>query len=296
MYKHLNKREMKKVWSILILTALLMSCGDENGEMLADELEKLKQENIELKEQTKVIAEKDSAINEYAKFIMDIQNNLNKINEKENSLLLKSRNPELNGSDATIISDMQELGKLLAENKAKVNSMKAKLSNANIQISDLESVVLNLTDQVEKKDTEIMGLKGELSDLGVAFDELLSAYEDNIVVLADKNEIIETQENELNTAYYTFGSVKELKNNGVISKEGGFIGIGKTKKLKDDFNKDYFTKVDITKATTITLGVSKAKLVTTHPEGTYELTGEKLVIADPKKFWSVSKYLVIETK
>lgn len=287
---------MKKVWSILILTALLMSCGDENGEMLADELEKLKQENIELKEQTKVIAEKDSAINEYAKFIMDIQNNLNKINEKENSLLLKSRNPELNGSDATIISDMQELGKLLAENKAKVNSMKAKLSNANIQISDLESVVLNLTDQVEKKDTEIMGLKGELSDLGVAFDELLSAYEDNIVVLADKNEIIETQENELNTAYYTFGSVKELKNNGVISKEGGFIGIGKTKKLKDDFNKDYFTKVDITKATTITLGVSKAKLVTTHPEGTYELTGEKLVIADPKKFWSVSKYLVIETK
>jgi hypothetical protein len=157
--------------------------------------------------------------------------------------------------------------------------------------------VLNLTAQVEERDKQILGMKGELSDLGVAFDELLSAYEENITVIFEKNQTIEAQEDLLNTAYYTFGSTKELKDNGVITKEGGFIGIGKTKKLKSDFNKEYFTEINIEETKEITLGVSKAKLITSHPTGSYEIVeGEKIVIKNPKEFWSVSKYLVIETK
>jgi hypothetical protein len=83
----------------------------------------------------------------------------------------------------------------------------------------------------------------------------------------------------------------------VISKEGGFIGIGKTTKVKDDFNKDYFTKINIESTTAINIGAKRAKILSSHPSGSYKLIGEKpvekLEITNPQEFWSNSKYLVI---
>lgn len=108
------------------------------------------------------------------------------------------------------------------------------------------------------------------------------------------------QEEKLNTAYFCFGTSKELRDQGVISKEGGFIGLGKTTVLSDDFNQEYFTKIDITLETKIDLMTEDAKVVTNHPKGSYELVKnddvvEKLKITNPKEFWSASKYLVIVT-
>lgn len=290
---------MKIKWIILLVGLSFFSCNTEETESVV-EIEALKEENDALKAKMIEVEEKDSIINEYANFILDIQSNLNQINDKEATLIISSRNPEINRADESIVNDLKSLGALLAENKAKVNSMRSKLKNANGEISDLEKVIIKLTEQADAKDIKIRGLKNELGDLGVAFDELLTAYEDNIVAMADKNQTIETQQDELNTAYYTFGSSKELKNNNVISKEGGFIGIGTTKKLKTDFNRDYFTKIDITETKDIILNVKKAKFITTHPEGSYKLVGEdpieKITITNAKAFWSVSKFLVLETK
>ena len=45
----------------------------------------------------------------------------------------------------------------------------------------------------------------------------------------------------------------------------------------------------------IPIGGTKAKLATSHPEGSYRLEdgAAKLVITNPEKFWSISKYLVV---
>lgn len=107
------------------------------------------------------------------------------------------------------------------------------------------------------------------------------------------------QESEiLNKAYYCFGTLKELKEKGVIDQQGGFIGIGKSAKLAESINQDYFTKIDLTKTTQFDVFSSKTKFVTTHPQESYEwkLDGkkiEKLVILQPEKFWSQSKYMVV---
>ena len=72
--------------------------------------------------------------------------------------------------------------------------------------------------------------------------------------------------------------------------------------LKDsDFNKDYFTQIDIRTTKEIRLYSKRASLLTTHPEGSYELVKDdknqySLVILDPTNFWSVSKYLVLLVK
>jgi hypothetical protein len=84
----------------------------------------------------------------------------------------------------------------------------------------------------------------------------------------------------------------------VLTKEGGFIGMGKAEKLKADFNKTYFTQVDVSETTSIPLACKKAKLITVHPTESYKFDGpegkiEKLIITNTEEFWSTSKYLVI---
>jgi hypothetical protein len=112
-----------------------------------------------------------------------------------------------------------------------------------------------------------------------------------------KTQKLDEKTAELNTGYYVFGTEKELIQMGVLSKDGGFIGIGKSTKLQDDFNESYFTKVNIKETSTIILAAKKIKLITNHPSGSYQLEGdrmvEKMIITNPDKFWKTSRYLVI---
>ena len=84
----------------------------------------------------------------------------------------------------------------------------------------------------------------------------------------------------------------------VLSKDGLF---SKTKILNKDFNKDYFTKIDIRIDKEIKLYSKSAQIMTSHPAGSYTLQRDAnkqfvLRISDPDTFWSTSKYLVVLVK
>ena len=84
----------------------------------------------------------------------------------------------------------------------------------------------------------------------------------------------------------------------VLSKDGLF---SKTKILKEDFNKDYFTKIDIRIDKEIKLYSKSAQIMTSHPSNSYTLQRDAnkqfvLRINDPEVFWSTSKYLVVLVK
>ena len=152
-------------------------------------------------------------------------------------------------------------------------------------------MIENLTIQMQNKDAEISSLKGQLAEANKQLAVLFQEYNNRLEELGDK-------EDKLNTAYYCYGSSKELKEQGVITKEGGFIGIGKTEKLSDNFNKQYFTKIDIKLVNEIDLMSNKVKIITNHPTDSYKIEGEdgkadKLVILNSEAFWSASKYLVM---
>ena len=74
--------------------------------------------------------------------------------------------------------------------------------------------------------------------------------------------------------FFAFGTFKELAENGVVAKEGGFLGIGKNKILQKNFNEDYFTKIDIVENRSIPLNVRKVKLISNHPVDSYKLIEE----------------------
>jgi len=113
---------------------------------------------------------------------------------------------------------------------------------------------------------------------------------------------VDKQTEVINSAWYAFGTKKELLENKIIDKTGGFLGIGKSTKMKADFDNSYFTKVDVSQTKSIDLFVKKAKLITTHPTDSYQIVYgqnggvDKIEIINPDKFWSASKYLVIEVE
>jgi len=187
----------------------------------------------------------------------------------------------------------------LEENKKKINYLASKLkksnnklNKANKQIEELNKFIENLTAQIQEKDAQIAELQQRLLQSDEELKFLFEQYNQRVAEL-------DSTVQELNKAYYCIGTYKELKDNGVLTKEGGFIGLGKIAKLKDDFNKDYFTELNIEEENVIPLMVKEVKIVTTHPQDSYELdtdgeTVKAIKITDPKRFWSVSKYLVIQ--
>lgn len=248
-----------------------------------------------------VVNARNDKILDYVASFNQIQGRLDSIKriQKVLNVNLSDPNREVQQTEKDkIIEDINLINNLLEENKKMVASLKSKLKKSNLRVSELEKMIVNYQKQIEEKDYEISDLKSQLEKMQIDISQL----NEKITVISEesekKSETIQQQKNEMNVAWYCFGSKEELIENNVVEKVGGFVGLGKTVKMKSDFNHDYFKKVDIRKISEVMLMVKKAQLITTHPDGTFHFTGteksvENLVIDKPEEFWKASKYLVI---
>jgi chromosome segregation ATPase len=283
---------MKKLSFIIILAIAASSlifqtaCSGEEKEAnpLADSL---KDVNSGLSGK---LNEKELALQEFISAFNEIQENLNTIKEKEKIVVNSSSQGDVKNKQEQIKEDIQAIYDLMAKNKSRINVLSKKLKDSNLKLEGMQLMIENLQNSLNMKDEEIVELKNKIESLHIELSSLKTNYDD----LKGENEVKTTT---LKTAYYAFGTSKELKEKNIITREGGFIGIGKSTKIKDDLNKEYFTKIDIDQTGSINIGAKKAKIVTTHPSGSYKLVGdksvEKIEITNAEEFWSVSKYLVI---
>jgi septal ring factor EnvC (AmiA/AmiB activator) len=280
---------MKRLVYLLAFLPFAFSCGNGNKEGALSAEDSLKAVSGG---QAVRIQNQDTQIQSFIEGFNEIQANLDEIKEKEKIVSATSKDPETRKSkEEQIVADIQAMYDLMNKNKQRIASLRSKLKESNGKNDELEKFIARLTTDIEEKDAQINDLKDQLEKLNVEMANLNTTYEEAIQESNVKTE-------KLNTAYYAFGTSKELIKNNVLTKEGGFIGMGKTAKMKEDFNKGYFTKVDVSTLTEIPLGAKKAKLVTTHPAGSYKIEGadgkaEKITITNPEEFWSASKYLVI---
>ena len=284
-------KTLKLVLLAVILSASSLfttSCGgadEKEGNPLADSLSGV---NGDLNGQ---LSEKEKALQEFVSSFNEIQDNLNAIKEKENIVAKHSKSGDVKSKEESIKEDIQAIYDLLAKNKNRIGSLTKKLKDSKSKIAGLEEMIANLQSQVDAKDGEIATLRAELESKNIELSNIQMNLENVEAESTSKTE-------KLNSAYYAFGTSKELKEKGVITKEGGFIGIGKSTKLKADFNKEYFTKIDISSTNSINIGAKKAIILSNHPSSSYKLIGEKTVekieILNAEDFWSASKYLVIK--
>jgi chromosome segregation ATPase len=187
----------------------------------------------------------------------------------------------------------------MEENKKKLAYLNEKLRQSDYKMSSLEKMISTLKAQLISKDSELVDLNSQLMKVNANVVQLKSNIAELKASGEKLNQTIQEQTNQINTAYYVIGTYKQLKAEKVLDKDGGFLGMGASEKVKQDFNQNAFTKIDITQTKEITIEHKKAEFVTVHPAGTYTMNKndkkiyEKLIITNPEKFWEASKYLVI---
>lgn len=291
-YLYNNIIMMKNIIFILSFLVLLTSCNQDKIEQLSNDKTELNTKN----------AKQDSVLNEMLASFNGIQANLNEIKLREGYISINAREDALEGEIAENINrDIALISDLMKENEAMISKLNDKLQNSNVKISEFRKLIARLTSQVEEKNVEIARLNellknknGEISLLYFSVDSL--TYSNKV-----KDRVIQNKENQLNEGYYAYGTYKELKEKNVLTKEGGLLGVGKSQTMKDNFNKEYFSKIDITKQKSFLIYADKAELITTHPTGSYEFKGnegkiDSLVITNVEDFWRASKYMVIVVK
>lgn len=271
--------------------ALLSACKSEEQ---AKEIERLKSENTALTQQ---LNSKDSTLLIFEESFSTIQQNLGLISEREKEIALNT-GENLNEGDVRdeVTRDIQAINNLLQENKQTIEKLRSQLKKSGNESAGLKKLIDNLSADIQSKEEQIAYLKENLTAANFTIDVLNEMLDSTEFRNEIQEDLIAMQTSALNTAYYTVGTYKELKDNGVLEKDGTVIGLGGVKTLKDNFNKKYFAQVDITNFKTLPLNAEKVKLVTVHPEGSYTLEGEEsktLTITNPAEFWGTSKYLVV---
>ncbi len=286
---------MKKLILFIIVPVLISSCtGSGSSE--------LKKQNDSL---YMVTIEKDRQMNDLIGSLVEIDDNLQQIKEKESIIALNARSND-NISSATmkekINNDIKAIYELMLKNKEKIAELEKKIKLDDKDNVALKKLVGRLNRQLKEKTLEIVKLSEDLKRKNIKIANLNFTVEgleqalDSIhaEALAVDRKLKETTE-ELYRGYYVFGTKKELKEQNIISSDGLF---SKKKILEGDFDSDYFTRIDIREVDSIPLFRPKAKLLTSHPEGSYNLEMNSegaliLKIEDKDKFWSTSKYLVV---
>jgi len=236
-----------------------------------------------------IVQAKDSSINELFGTINRISGNLRTILAKQGRLGDATGGPEM-GKDMEqrVMDDLRGIDSLLEENKTLIARLRKEAKAGEGRMAELARTVEDLERSITEKDAEIGSLKEQLASTNSSLASLIEMYR-------DKEQLANLQRAELNTAWYAVGSQRELRDNGVLTKEGGVAGLGGVNKLNAaGLNQDYFKQVDITRDMEIPINGKKPRVVTSHPEGSYRMeAGDKLVITDAPKFWSLSRHLVV---
>jgi len=282
---------MKKLIFVSLMIPFLFACNSKKKEY----------ENLQARYDSllSIGFTKDTALVGYVESFNTIQANLDSIKSAEMMITQSaSGGGEMQPDQKEQINrDINMIYEMLQKNKQTIADLKSKLKKSNSKVTALEQMIERMSRQIEEKDGEIAQLRDQLEKMNIQIEILSSNVENLAVEGQSKSKTIDEQTEALNTAYYVIGTKKELLEQKIITIEGGFAGIGRNKKLKEDFNRDYFTRVDITKLHSIPVLKKKASIITTHPSQSYKIFGEKsvdsLVINNPKEFWSTSKYLVI---
>ena len=287
---------MKKLLLLSVCVALLSSCGNRAQN------EALKAQNDSL---TMALTERDLELESIMSAFNEVQEGFRLINEAENRVDLNTGVVEGSSISSKIKEDIRFISEKLQSNREQIAKLEEQLKNSKYATAQMKKALANLNQELEAKTQQIATLQTELASKNIRIaelDDVVAGLNENVKDLIAENEVksatVASQDKALNTAWFVFGTKSELKEQKII--ESKFLQ--KTKVLEgEDFNKDYFTQIDIRTDKTIKLYSKSAELLTIHPEGSYVLVKDAegqltLQITNPNKFWSVSRYLVILVK
>lgn len=282
---------------IATLVFTMASCVENSGKYKAviaqrDSVEQVKQALDSSYSQTLII-------------LNDIESGFTEINqnEKEMKVNLKGVEGTKTIKREVIAAQMTAIKEGIEKNKAKIAELRKLASKNGKTNSKLNETIKRLQTEMDEKTVQIQSLQAELEQKNIKITELnttVDVQSKNITeqqnVMAQQKSTIKGQDTDLNTVWYCVATSKKLKDAKIVSNTGLF----QTKKvMATEFDKTAFTQVDLRSVSSIPTNSKSIKIITTHPQGSYTLvTGDDkkitIVISDQSRFWSVSKYLVVQ--
>ncbi len=284
------------VLGILFTALIIASCGESKEQkeiaVLKAEIESLKNENDSLRSGD---AKMQVSIQNFTASLKEIEQNLASIDE--NKTMLAKLSGEMN--------DEESLKENINNRIAKIKEL---MQNSKLKILSLDKALVKLRQESGEKSAEILELDQKIKLLInslVEKDSLIANMDDEMfdmeALYALEKEVTAELTNILNRAYFLMGSPKDLLTKGVVSKEGGFIGLGKIKVINANASDSLFTRIKKDRVDEIYINAKKAKLISNHPEGSYSFVKndgviEVLQITDKELFWKEGNYLVVEVE
>ena len=284
---------MKKIMLTALTLAMLLvtSCQEERKASIAVE-------NSVADSLQKVIVQKDNEINDMMSTLSQIQEGFREIAEAENRVNIVKDGERTNKAQQ-IRENIAFISNTMKHNRELIEKLRQQVRESSLKSDQLKTTIENMVKQLEEKDQQLILLRNELEAKNIHITELdqtitnLNKDVSNLTTESEKkSQTISNQDMQLNTAWFVFGTKKELKEQHII--EDGKV-------LRANFNKSYFTKIDIRVDKEIKLYSKSANVMTPHPSSSYTLDRDAnkqyvLRITNPELFWSTSKYLVVVVK
>lgn len=285
---------MRKILNLAVITMLSLAfVGCMENKKSVNETDTAQADSLQ-----QIIAQKDNEINDMMGTLNEIQDGFNQINAAEDRVTI-AKNGERANKEQQIRENIQFIASAMKHNRELIAKLRNQLKQSTVKGDALKNTLDNLTKQLEEKDRQLQAMRAELDakDIHITeLDETINHLNTNVNNLANessqKSQVINSQDKQLNTAWFVFGTRKELKEQRII--EGDKV-------LQSNFNKNYFTKIDIRIDKEVKLYSKYAKVLTMHPSSSYVLQRDAnkqyiLKITNPEIFWSTSKYLVVLVK
>lgn len=282
---------MKKYIAFIACAMLLAACQDKNNTPEP-------QDNAQRDSLQRIINQKDSEINDMLSTLNEIEEGFRMINAAEGKVAIIKDGESTNKAER-IRENIRSISQMMQHNRDLIAKLSQQMRESSVRSEQLKKTIENMISEMEQKDQQLQALKAELEqkDIHIAeLDKTVTDLSHDVSSLKEesnsKSQTISTQDKQLNTAWYVFGTKKELQEQNIYDK--GSV-------LRANFNKNYFTKIDIRVDKEIKLYSKSAQLLTSHPSNSYTLTVDAnkqyiLRITDPQTFWSTSKYLVVLVK
>ena len=304
----MNKSKRTQLIS-LVATAVIIIVGALSAiyfyDQKQDEVLSLQTQNEDL---NVVLTERDSVVNELVDAFTEIEENLRFVKQKRNQLILENSKEGKLDKKQSIIDDINLMNDMLEKSSKRIVQLEKNLRKSGFELKSFKKKLTKLNKTIEEQNAQVVALKAELSekdrllaDLNVKVVEMEAEITNQSKAIETKEKVIEEKVNELNKAYMAYGTYKELKEKGLLTKNGGFMWIGRHTSIREDFDQEYFTELNIQDTRSIPLHTRKATVVSEHPNNSYTLVEENgmveyLKINNPEEFWRISKYAVISVK
>ena len=203
-------------------------------------------------------------------------------------------------SESKVLTKKEMLDKLsifrelLEKNKERMSQLENRLVGKDKELAKMGRLVKHLNAELAAKERRIAELEEELNNANANIAMLQAQLGNFSTAMNELEEEKANIETTSNTAYYVAGTSKELKDAGIIS--GGFL---KKKKVNfENIDRSLFESIDIRTTTQLTIEAKRVKVLSGAPSDSYTITknGNLCVftILDVERFWSVSRFLVLQ--